>query len=301
MTKNLLSILSHVAHGYVGNRACVFPLQCCGWDVDAVNTTDYLNHPGHGTFQGTKNDDKFIATIIGGLRRLYDLGTYYDAILVGYCPSAEVMLAVHKELRPIYSDLSAGQRRPLLVMDPVLGDNGRLYVPEEVVQVHMDFLKLGLVDLTTPNQFEMELLTGITMKSWNDIETAMRSFYDLYRVKNFVILSALIEGKMYSIGFSAAENRVFCIPIEEIKCRFSGCGDVFTALLTDEFYANHRKFTPKVLGLVLLKLHQILMTSYQLEEKKLGKKPEVVNDISLVSLRNIFEQRMEGNLEVKYL
>lgn len=301
MTKNLLSILSHVAHGYVGNRACVFPLQCCGWDVDAVNTTDYLNHPGHGTFQGTKNDDKFITTIFNGLRRLYDLGTYYDAILVGYCPSAEVMLAVHKELRPIYSETETARQRPLLVMDPVLGDNGRLYVPEEVVQVHMDFLKLGVVDLTTPNQFEMELLTGITMNTWEDVKRSMRLFHELYRVKNFVILSAFVDGRMYSVGFSATDQQVFCIPIEEIQCRFSGCGDVFTALLTDEFYANDKIFTPTVLSLVLKKLHQILITSYQLEEKKLGRKPEVVNDISLVALRKIFEQSMDGTLEVKYL
>lgn len=30
----VLSIQSHVAFGYVGGKAAVFPLQCLGYDVD---------------------------------------------------------------------------------------------------------------------------------------------------------------------------------------------------------------------------------------------------------------------------
>jgi pyridoxine kinase len=30
----ILSIQSHVAYGYVGGKAAVFPLQCIGYDVD---------------------------------------------------------------------------------------------------------------------------------------------------------------------------------------------------------------------------------------------------------------------------
>ena len=30
----ILSIQSHVAYGYVGGKAAVFPLQCLGYDVD---------------------------------------------------------------------------------------------------------------------------------------------------------------------------------------------------------------------------------------------------------------------------
>lgn len=34
MTGRVLSIQSHVAYGYVGGKAAVFPLQCLGYDVD---------------------------------------------------------------------------------------------------------------------------------------------------------------------------------------------------------------------------------------------------------------------------
>ena len=34
----VLSIQSHVAHGYVGNKIAVFALQLLGYDVDFINT-----------------------------------------------------------------------------------------------------------------------------------------------------------------------------------------------------------------------------------------------------------------------
>ncbi len=37
----ILSIQSHVAYGYVGGKAAVFPLQCLGYDVD-VSTTSFF-------------------------------------------------------------------------------------------------------------------------------------------------------------------------------------------------------------------------------------------------------------------
>jgi len=52
--KRVLSIQSHVVHGYVGGKAAVFPLQLLGFDVDIVNTVHFSNHSGYGKFGGTK-------------------------------------------------------------------------------------------------------------------------------------------------------------------------------------------------------------------------------------------------------
>lgn len=38
MDGRVLSIQSHVAFGYVGGKAAVFPLQCLGFDVDVSVT-----------------------------------------------------------------------------------------------------------------------------------------------------------------------------------------------------------------------------------------------------------------------
>ena len=43
----------------------------------------------------------------------------------------------------------------ILVCDPVMGDNGHLYVPKELLYIYRDKL-IPLADIVTPNQFEAE-------------------------------------------------------------------------------------------------------------------------------------------------
>lgn len=49
----VLSIQSHVVHGYVGNKSAVLPLQLNGFDVDAINTVQFSNHTGYSVVKGT--------------------------------------------------------------------------------------------------------------------------------------------------------------------------------------------------------------------------------------------------------
>ena len=50
------------------------------------------------------------------------------------------------------------------VCDPVLGDNGKLYLPLEMVTLYKTEL-LQLASVITPNQFEAEQLTGREVKT----------------------------------------------------------------------------------------------------------------------------------------
>ncbi len=50
------------------------------------------------------------------------------------------------------------------VCDPVLGDNNEFYVPESLIPIYRNEI-LPLADITTPNTFELELLSGIKIKS----------------------------------------------------------------------------------------------------------------------------------------
>ena len=53
-----------------------------------------------------------------------------------------------------------GERALCYVCDPVLGDEGHMYVPTELVGAYRDNL-IPLADVLTPNQFEVELLVRI--------------------------------------------------------------------------------------------------------------------------------------------
>ncbi|KAM9916941.1 hypothetical protein OXX59_009678 [Metschnikowia pulcherrima] len=300
MHKSALSISSNVAHGYVGNRAVVFSLQSYGWNVDAIHTTEFSNHPGYGQFKGQKTGSDTVADLFRGLRDILDLKKEYSLILVGYCPSAEVMSTIYREITPM---LKTGieKERPVLVVDPVLGDNGRLYVPQEIVEAHVSFLKLGLVDMTTPNQFELELLTGIQMSSWATVREAFVTFYEKYHVPNVVLSSVVLDGQMFGVGFSKESESIFGIPIPTIDCRFSGCGDVFTALITHAFCKNDHKLTPIILGQVLAKLGRILSISYDEEKAKIGENPVVIQDVRLIQSRNIFDETESLKYDVIYI
>lgn len=52
----------------------------------------------------------------------------------------------------------------MAVLDPVMGDNGKLYIPEDEVPQYKALLREA--DLILPNQFEAESV-GPTPESWH--------------------------------------------------------------------------------------------------------------------------------------
>ena len=58
------------------------------------------------------------------------------------------VIQVVKELREKNPDI-------IFVCDPVMGDHGYFYVPEELMAIYRDEL-LPLANMITPNQFEAE-------------------------------------------------------------------------------------------------------------------------------------------------
>ena len=65
----LLSIQSSVAFGHVGNSAAVFPLQRLGIEVWPVNTVEFSNHTGYGSWKGPVLAASDVADILEGITR----------------------------------------------------------------------------------------------------------------------------------------------------------------------------------------------------------------------------------------
>lgn len=289
-----LSVLSHVVHGYVGNRATTFPLQYEGWDVDVLNTTNLSNHPGYGTFKGASTSPELIKDLFLGLRAIGDLSAY-DVFLTGYAPNDAILTAIIDEIVPVF----AAKKAPVWVVDPILGDNGKLYVLEKVVDVYRRALSLGNVTLATPNQFELETLSGVSISSWATLKEAFSRFNAAYNVPFVVLSSVEIDGALYGVGCS--QQKLFYHEIERIDCSFNGSGDVFVALLTHEFYSAKFNLTPDVLGIALHRLRKILVHSYDDEKKKTGKDVILVRDIRVVTLRKTLEEEHVDIPAAKYL
>lgn len=96
-----------------------------------------------------------------------------------------------------------------------MGDNGVLYVPENLMPIYRDEI-IPLADICTPNQFELELITGEKIKTEDEAWHAMEWFHkrnvstvalsstDLGAADNLVALLSHKDGK-----FTQNKNQCF--------------------------------------------------------------------------------------------
>ncbi|KAG6493700.1 hypothetical protein ZIOFF_048694 [Zingiber officinale] len=119
------------------------------------------------------------------------------------------------------------------VCDPVMGDEGKLYVPRNLVSVYREKV-VPVASMLTPNQFEVELLTGVSITSESDGREACNILHAAGPSK-VVITSLNITDKLLLIGshqkVKGQPPKQFKIVISKIPAYFTGTGDLMTALL----------------------------------------------------------------------
>jgi len=149
-----LCISSWVAWGSVGNAIVVPVLAALGVSPVAVPTVVLSNHPGLGPTAGQPTGDGELAAMLDRLAATAALDRC-RGILTGYFVSPAQVAAAAAAVRRLK------QRDPsiLYLCDPVIGDDGGLYVPDAVASAIRDLL-LPLADVATPNRFELSWLTG---------------------------------------------------------------------------------------------------------------------------------------------
>ncbi|RCK56068.1 putative pyridoxal kinase BUD16 [Candida viswanathii] len=232
--KSVLSIQSHVAHGYVGGRAAIFPLQTQGWEVDNINTVSFSNHTGYGSFMGTSLQTDELDEILAQLIRL---DIKYSAIITGYIPNSALIYMTSKYVQE-FKKLQPGL---VYLLDPVMGDNNYLYVDKSCVKEYQSILKSKIVDIITPNQFELELLTNIKIINKFSLVQAIKILHEDYDIPYVVVTS--VSGEIFDddcihcvISTKYQPIRTFSVPT--IKSYFTGVGDLFSALLLDKMDKN---------------------------------------------------------------
>ena len=163
-------ISSHVARGSVGNRAAVFALEALGLAVVAVPTVILPWHPGHGA--GTARiplSDADFPVLLSDLANGPFSGEL-TAVLSGYLVSPAQVSAVAEMVDRLRS------HNPDFVYccDPVIGDEGGLYVPEAVARAVAGEL-VPRADILTPNRFELGWLTGLAVNDNAQLIAAARA------------------------------------------------------------------------------------------------------------------------------
>lgn len=235
-TRRVLSIQSHVVHGYVGNKSATFPLQLLGFEVDAINSVQFSNHTGYKSFKGQVLDEKQLEDVFQGLVD-NELISKYSHLLTGYIGNEHFL----RQIASIVKRLREANPNLIYVCDPVMGDDGFIYVPKELLPIYRDEI-VPLANITTPNQYEAELITGEKIVKEADVWKACDWFHS--RGVATVVLSStdlggdnkLIAFLSHNDGSAAPQKYKLTIPKQAEGIRFTGTGDLFASMFLANSY-----------------------------------------------------------------
>jgi pyridoxine kinase len=223
---SILSIQSWVAYGHVGNASAIFPLQRLGAEVWGIHTVQFSNHTGYGAWRGQVFGAELIAECVQGIEERGVMARC-DAVLSGYMGSAEIGAAILDAARRV----KAANPAALWCCDPVIGDVGRGVFVRPGIPEFLRDQALPAADIITPNQFELEWLTGRAVRNLEDAKDAIAALQA--RGPRCVLVTSLRlddtpEGE---IGMLAGEGgRFWRLSTPMLPVSVNGAGDAIAAL-----------------------------------------------------------------------
>lgn len=231
----VLSVQSHVCHGYVGNRCVTFPLQLLGWEVDVVNSVQFSNHLGYPAYRGQRLGGDDLRQLAEGLALNGLMGSAegggYSHVLTGFIGSETFLEAVLDLLRTVQEATGA---RAMYVCDPVLGDDGRLYVPEALIHIYRDKV-LPHAYMLTPNQFEAEMLLE-RRGEIRSLEDALSAVDALHALGPEVVVITTVdccasEEEVAMLLSTRGQRAKWLLRLPRVAGHFVGTGDLTAAML----------------------------------------------------------------------
>lgn len=202
-------------------------LSSMGFQVCPLPTAVLSNHTQYPDFSFLDLTDE-MPKIIAEWKRL---GMRFDAIYTGYLGSS-------RQIR-IVSDFIDNFRQPdgLVVVDPVLGDNGRLYTNFDVKMVEEMRHLVAKADVITPNLTEVfYLLDRPYETAYADEE--VKEYLRLLSDKGpqvVVITSVPVSGDSHKTSvyaYNRQGDRYWKITCPYLPAHYPGTGDTFTSVIT---------------------------------------------------------------------
>jgi len=253
---SIFSLTSHLVFGHVGAQASGPALQAMGHEVWHLPTVLFSNHPGHGGFGGGPVDIAFQNQLLDGLLER-NLLADCTAVHTGYLGQAG---SIDIALRAMDAAPDS-----LVLCDPVLGDDGNLYVAEDLAVALRERL-LPRADLATPNRFELAWLSGRQINGLDDVISAARDLGP----EIVVCTSAEKAGKLlYNLAITPEGVYQVAVPlIADGAAVPKGTGDAFAAIFLGH-YLNHRDIAA-ALAWASAALHGLIQASIARQSSELA-------------------------------
>jgi pyridoxine kinase len=225
---NVLAISSHVVRGHVGLAATVPALQWLGHEVWALPTVLLASRPGLGHLVRRETPAPDLAAMLSALES-DGCWASLDAVLAGYFPSPGSVTVAARAIQRIT------RTKPgiTVLVDPILGDDGRLYIAQETAEsIRRDLLPLATI--ATPNRFELQWLTGGPTNSLADPTDAARRLGP----ETVVVTSAVEAHDTVSTLLVTATDAVER-PSPRRAGIPNGAGDLFAGLFLGHLLVRH--------------------------------------------------------------
>lgn len=220
----ILSIQSAVAYGHAGNSAATFPLMRMGVEVWPVLTVNFSNHTGYGAWRGPLIPPAEVAAVVTGIDERGVLDRC-DAVLSGYQGSAEIGQVVLDAVDLVRSR----NQGAVYCCDPVMGDVGRGFFVRPEIPPMMRDLVVPNADIVTPNQFELEFLTGRTIRTLDDVVRAARELRTA-GPRTVLVTSVVPDTAPDTVSMVAVTAEgAWSVTTPAIPQTFTGAGDVTSA------------------------------------------------------------------------
>ena len=263
MLRPILSIQSHVVFGHVGNSAAVFPLQRLGREVWPLMTVQFSSHTGYAGWRGRAFDAGMIHECVAGLQAIGALHRC-AGLLTGYLGKAEIGEAALCALERMH----AVNAEAAFACDPVIGDVGRgPYVAAGVGEFFRD-RALPLASVATPNAFELEWLTGVSI---GDLPAARKAIAALRAQGPSVVVAkslALDDTPADALDMLAGDETGFWrLRTPKLPIVVNGTGDLFAALFFHHWLET--RGTREALSRAASSVHAIVAATYAAGSREL--------------------------------
>jgi pyridoxine kinase len=219
-----LILSSYVAASRVGGMAQAIALARLGIEPVLAPTVLFGRHPGLGPPGGGAVDPALFHGVLEGIAAR-DLGPHIRLVITGYFAHPDQVQAAAAAL-----DALPSARRPLVLVDPVLGDEGKgLYVKPEVADA-VAALLLPRADLITPNLWELGHLAGCPVETEAAAIAAARALRTRLPGRRVVVTSSPAEPGRASV-LDISDDGVWRFSHGRVSHAPNGVGDLFAALL----------------------------------------------------------------------
>lgn len=249
---NILSIQSHVAYGHVGNASAVFPMQRLGCEVWPIHTVQFSNHTGYGAWKGRVFDGSMIDELMEGIA---DRGVLpgCDGVISGYMGSADIGHAILSAVARV----KRANPGALYACDPVIGDVGRGIFVRPGIPEFMRDKAMPMADVVTPNQFELEYLTGLPVGTLAEAKTAVSALRKTG--PSVVLLTSMVTAETPADGIDMLAmdgEGTWRVRTPKLGLSINGAGDAIMALFFVH-YARSRS-APHALGEAAASIYGLL-------------------------------------------